>query len=82
MVVSMKRHKIKSKYLNESDFEKENVFDKIERVIKKSLVTIGLIFLLMFWNSIPVLILSIFQVDYSNMHQTMKVLISFLGDIL
>ena len=78
----LKRNKIKKKYLDIINKQEKNIYDKIEKIILKSLTTIGLILLLILWNAIPILILSILNINTDNMNSTMKVLISLASDIL
>ena len=51
-------------------------------ITKKILITIGLIILLLFWQTIPIIILALLKINFNNMPKIMKVLISFAGDLL
>ena len=74
----MRRFKIKKKYL----VQQENIYDKIERIIIKSLITFCLIVLMIFWGAIPNFILAIFGVNANEMNLAMRVVISFVFDVL
>ena len=63
-------------------YMKQNLTDKIEHIIIKSLITLGLILLLLLWGGIPVLILKILNVDVNNISESMKIILSFVFDLL
>lgn len=80
----MKRSKIKLKYLNKQLLTQNNpsLADKLENKIIKSLVSLGLILLLLTWGAIPIIILSIFGVDYTTLKETNQNILMFINDIL
>ena len=80
----MKRSKIKPKYLNKQLLTQNNpsLADKLENKIIKSLVSLGLILLLLTWGAIPIIILSIFGVDYTTLKETNQNILMFINDIL
>ena len=79
----MKRSKIKKKYLNQIKTQKtKNIYDLIEQKIIKSLITVGLLLLLICWGAIPIIILKILNINTETMTQTSKIIISFITDIL
>ena len=64
----MKRNKIKPKYLKIIDNQKKeeknsksepNIFDKFEKLIINTLISLGLILLLLVWSYIPMTILAL-----------------------
>ena len=60
---------------------KQNIFEKIETILKKSMITLGLILLLLTWGLIPIIISSILKIDYQNMNAILKIIISFFNDL-
>ena len=56
---------------------KQNIFEKIETILKKSMITLGLILLLLTWGLIPIIISSILKINYQNMNAILKIIISF-----
>ena len=60
---------------------KQNIFEKIETILKKSMITLGLILLLLTWGLIPIIINSILKIDYQNMNAILKTIISFFNDL-
>ena len=60
----------------------KSLTDKIEHIIIKSLITLGLILLLLLWGAIPILILKIFNVDANNISESMKIILTFVFDLL
>lgn len=91
----MKRQKIKAKYQENINVTsttkitnakntntKENIFDQIEKKLLKSLITFGLIILLLIWNAIPLLFLQTFGINYNNFNTTQKYIYTTIMDIL
>lgn len=87
----MKRNKIKPKYLNilthsnnqEINTEKKiTITDKIEHIILNTLISIGLMLLLMVWSYIPITILAIFGINYTTFSETGKIIYLIISDIL
>ncbi len=62
--------------------KKENIYDKIEKIMIQSAITFGLILLLITWGTIPVIITSLFNIDYKKLPQALNVFLSFLNDII
>ena len=60
---------------------KQNIFEKIETILKKSMITLGLILLLLTWGLIPIIISSILKINYQNMNAILKIIISFFNDL-
>ena len=60
----------------------KSLTDKIEHIIIKSLITLGLTLLLLLWGAIPILILKIFNVDANNISESMKIILTFVFDLL
>ena len=60
---------------------KENIFEKIENIIIKSLITIGLILLLLIWGGVPIIFTSILKFDYKEINSLTRTLISFINDL-
>lgn len=85
----MKRQKIKPKYLsnnlstpNNAIKDNINFIDKTEKIILKSLISLGLIFLLLFWSYIPITILAILGIDYTSFTEIGKIICMLINDIL
>lgn len=90
----MKRNKIKPKYLNNINKEKNNniikkekdnkinILDNVENKIKNILKTLGLILLLLTFSYIPIIFLAFFGINYNNFSYTSKVIYSFICDII
>ena len=60
----------------------KSICDKFENKLKKISITIGLIFLLIFWQIIPIIILKLLNINTDNLNETIKILITFCFDIL
>lgn len=90
----MKRNKIKRKYLdvikqidnkdiiNDESSNKESWLDKYINKILKGCFSFLLILLLLFWGSIPVIIMLIMGLDIDKMAMNNKVWFMLLGDFL
>lgn len=86
----MKRNKIKPKYLKLinintptiSNYKKQSLTEEIEHIILKFLISFGLILLLMFWSYIPMLILAIFGIDYTNFSEVGKIIYMLISELL
>lgn len=82
----MRRNKIKKKYLKlikpSNDNNLSNKIDTIERVIIKCLISFLLIILMLFWDIIPLIILSIFDINIDNLSDTTIYIISFINCLL
>lgn len=85
----MKRSKIKLKYLNNNKLilkdktkEKESLLDKLDYTIIKSLITLVLIFLLLTWSYIPITILAILGIDYTNFNEIGKIIYMIVSNLL
>ena len=84
------RKKIKAKYLNKSlsddtgvnQKKRINFGDKIEKVVLKSLISFGLILLMLIWSAIPVISLSLLGVDYTEFSEISKVILMIISDML
>ena len=59
-----------------------NTIDKIEKRSIKIAKFIGLLLCLFLWGIIPIIILKLFNIDYQKLNQTIKIVITFLNDIL
>lgn len=87
----MKRNKIKPKYLKIIDNQKKeeknsksepNIFDKFEKLIINTLISLGLILLLLVWSYIPMTILALFNINYTNFSEFGKIIYMLICDIL
>ncbi len=84
----MKRSKIKPTYLakitsfSEEKKENDSIFDRIEHLILKILACLGIIFLFLIWNLIPLAILSILGINYQAFSDLQKVIFTMVSDCL
>ena len=62
--------------------EKTNNFDKIEKIITKSIISLCLICLILIWSIIPVILTKIIGIDYKALSNIIKVFLAFLNDLL
>lgn len=62
--------------------EKTNNFDKIEKIITKSIISLCLICLILIWSIIPVILTKIIGIDYKTLSNIIKVFLAFLNDLL
>ena len=60
----------------------ENIYDKIENIILKSMKTIGLMALTLLGTAILPIILTILKIDYKNMKESTKIILSAISDII
>lgn len=58
--------------------KKTNLYDKFIKI----LITISLIFLLLFWQIIPLVLLKTLNINKDTLNETIKVIITFISDIL
>lgn len=88
----MKRSKIKPKYLqkistisiqkqSKSNNSKTNFSDKIEHIIIKTLISLGLILLLLLWNYIFIAALTILGLHFNTVNDTFKIVINFISNL-
>lgn len=83
----MKRNKIKPKYLNKikpsislSSAKQQNQ-NKIENSLLYSLISIGLILLLLLWSYILMFFLAIFGINYTNFSELGKIVYMLISDL-
>lgn len=62
--------------------EKTNIFDKIEKIITNSMITLGLICLILIWSIVPIILTKIIGIDYKELSNIIKVILSFFNDLL
>ena len=62
--------------------EKTNIFDQIEKIITKSIISLGLICLILIWSIVPVILTKIIGIDYKELSNIIKVFLAFLNDLL
>ena len=62
--------------------EKTNIFDKIEKIITNSMITLGLICLILIWSIVPIILTKIIGIDYKDLSNIIKVILSFFNDLL
>ena len=82
----MKRNKIKKKYLNlikhNSNNNLSNKIEILEKIIIKSLISFLLIILMLFWDIIPIIILSILGININNLSNNTTYIINFINSLL
>lgn len=83
----MKRNKIKPKYLNiitnnKTNNNSLNKINNLENKLGYFLKTLGLIFLLLFFSAIPLIFLSIININYTNLSEISKIIYLFICDII
>ena len=77
------KRKLKTQFLSQVDkinIKKEKM--SIEKKLLKASVTFLLILLLLLWGVIPSIVLHILGIDVESLSDTVKVLISFINDML
>ncbi len=62
--------------------EKTNIFDKIEKIITNSMISLGLICLILIWSIVPIILTKIVGIDYKELSNIIKVILSFFNDLL
>ena len=62
--------------------EKKNIFNKVEKIITNSMISFGLIILILVWSIIPTLWIKILGIDENTLSSTIKVMLSFINDLL
>ena len=62
--------------------EKTNIFDKIEKILTNSMITLSLICLILIWSIIPIILTKIVGIDYKELSNIIKVFLAFLNDLL
>lgn len=62
--------------------EQKNIFNKIEKIITNSMISFGLIILILVWSIIPTLWIKILGIDENTLSSTIKVMLSFINDLL
>lgn len=72
----------KKKKENINSQEKITLIDKFEKILLNTLITIGLILLLLVWSYIPMIILAIFGIDYTKFNELGKIIYLIISDIL
>lgn len=86
----MKKNKIKPKYLkiishqnnNTNQLENLNLIDKTEKIILKSLISLGLIFLLLFWGVVPLIIITLLGIDYNKLPEVSKIIFMIISELI
>lgn len=80
----MKRNKIKNKYLNIINSNEQIIIkmNASNKFILNTLKSIGLILLMLIYNVIPLIILSLFNINYSNLSTIGKTIYLFICDII
>lgn len=79
----MKRNKIKNKYLKIINIDNNiQEIKKDTKVILNILKSISLIFLLLLWNSIPIIVMYFFGINYKSFSQLEKIFYLLTCDVL
>lgn len=67
---------------NTSKNSDNNIFNKIETKIFKTLITLALILLLLLWSAVPIIILTVLGINYDNLSFLAKAIILLTNDII